>query len=87
MAAFPFNFIINPDLSSTSFRSRLTIVRQFGITATIAKCYLRQLTEYGYLESHGGNRNRTYRLKKYNFGIRIGGIRYNSYLCKVKTKR
>lgn len=40
-----------------------TIVRQFGFTATTAKRYLRQLTEYGYLESHGGNRNRNYRLK------------------------
>ena len=40
-----------------------TIVRHFGFTATTAKRYLRQLTEYGYLESHGGNRNRTYRLK------------------------
>jgi len=40
-----------------------TIVRQFGFTATTAKRYLRQLTEYGHLESHGGNRNRTYRLK------------------------
>ena len=40
-----------------------TIVRQFGFTATTAKRYLRQLTEYGYLESHGGNHNRTYRLK------------------------
>ena len=29
--------------------------------STTAKRYLRQLTEYGYLESHGGNR--TYRLK------------------------
>lgn len=34
------------------------------ITATIAKCYLRQLTEYGYLEAHGGNRNRFHQLKK-----------------------
>ena len=40
-----------------------TIVRQFDFTATTAKRYLRQLTEYGYLESFGGNRNRTYRLK------------------------
>jgi len=31
--------------------------------STTAKRYLRQLTEYGFLESHGGNRNRTYRLK------------------------
>ena len=30
------------------------IVRQFGIIDTIAKCYLRQLTEYGHLASHGG---------------------------------
>ncbi|MBO4306757.1 MAG: hypothetical protein J5848_00390 [Bacteroidales bacterium] len=37
-----------------------TIVSQFGFTATTAKRYLRQLTEYGYLESLGGNRNRTY---------------------------
>ena len=40
-----------------------TIVHQFGFTATTAKRYLRQLTEYGCLEFHGGNRNRTYRLK------------------------
>ena len=39
------------------------IVRQFGYTPTTAKRYLRQLTEYGYLESRGGNRNRTYRLR------------------------
>ena len=39
-----------------------TIVRQFGFTATTAKRYLRQLTEFGYLESRGGNRNRSYRL-------------------------
>ncbi len=47
-----------------------TIVRQFGFTATTAKRYLRQLTEFGYLESLGGNRNRTYRLKKIR--IRFG---------------
>ena len=39
------------------------IVRKFGFTATTAKRYLRQLTEFGYLESHGGNRNRSYRLR------------------------
>ena len=38
------------------------IIRQFGFTATTAKRYLRQLTEFGYLESRGGNRNRSYRL-------------------------
>lgn len=31
--------------------------------STTAKRYLRQLTEYSCLESFGGNRNRTYRLK------------------------
>ena len=36
------------------------IVDHFGFTATIAKRYLRQLTEFGYLEAHGGNKNRTY---------------------------
>ena len=40
-----------------------TIVKHFGFTATTAKRYLRQLTEFGYLESHGGNRNRSYRFK------------------------
>ena len=39
------------------------IVRQFGFTPTTAKRYLRQLTGFGYLEAHGGNRNRTYRLR------------------------
>ena len=37
-----------------------TIVQQFGFTATTAKRYLRQLTEFGYLAAKGGNRNRTY---------------------------
>jgi len=36
------------------------IVAHFGFTATSAKRYLRQLTEFGYLEAHGGNKNRTY---------------------------
>ena len=40
-----------------------TIVSHFGFTPTTAKRYLRQLTEYGYLESHGGNKNRTYSKK------------------------
>ena len=31
--------------------------------STTAKRYLRQLTEYGYLESLGGNRNRSYQLR------------------------
>ena len=36
------------------------IVSHFDFNATTAKRYLRQLTEFGYLVSHGGNRNRTY---------------------------
>ena len=40
------------------------IVSHFGFNATTAKRYLRQLTEFGYLEPHGGNKNRTYGNKK-----------------------
>ena len=36
------------------------IVAHFGFNATTSKRYLRQLTEFGYLEAHGGNKNRTY---------------------------
>ena len=36
------------------------IVSQFGFSPTTAKRYLRRLTQFGYLEAHGGNRNRTY---------------------------
>ena len=39
------------------------IVSHFGYNATTAKRYLRQLTEFGYLEAHGGNKNRTYSKK------------------------
>lgn len=38
------------------------IVQQFGFPSTTAKRYLRELTEFGYLEASGGNKNRTYRL-------------------------
>ena len=37
------------------------IVSHFSFNPTTAKRYLRQLTEFGYLEAHGGNKNRTYR--------------------------
>ena len=37
------------------------VVKHFGFTATTTKRYLRQLTAFGYLEAHGGNRNKTYR--------------------------
>lgn len=40
-----------------------TIVSVFGFTETTAKRYLRQLAEFGYLEAHGGNKNRTYSKK------------------------
>ena len=36
------------------------IVSHFGFTATSAKRYLRRLSEFGYLEAHGGNKNRSY---------------------------
>ncbi len=36
------------------------IISEFGFAATTAKRYMRQLTEYGYLEAHGGNKNRSY---------------------------
>ncbi len=36
------------------------IVSEFGFSSTTAKRYMRQLTEYGYLEAHGGNKNRRY---------------------------
>lgn len=39
------------------------IIQQFGFTATTAKRYLRQLTAFGYLEAHGGNKNRRYSRK------------------------
>ena len=48
-------FVADKDTFATE-----TIVNHFGFTATSAKRYLRQLTEFGYLEAHGGNKNRTY---------------------------
>ena len=42
------------------------IVSHFGFTPTTAKRYLRQLTEFGYLDAHGGNKNRTYTRKVTN---------------------
>ncbi|MBP5344680.1 MAG: hypothetical protein J6Y99_00535 [Bacteroidales bacterium] len=38
-----------------------SIVSYFGFPATTAKRYLCQLTEYGYLEACGSNKNRTYK--------------------------
>ncbi|MBQ7462691.1 MAG: DeoR family transcriptional regulator [Bacteroidaceae bacterium] len=36
------------------------IVSHFGFNPTTTKRNLRQLTEFGYLKAHGGNKNRTY---------------------------
>ena len=52
------DFVSDKDLITTE-----AIVSHFGFTPTTAKRYLRQLTEFGYLESHGGNKNRTYSKK------------------------
>ena len=51
-------FVADKDLITTE-----AIVSHFGFNLTTAKRYLRQLTEFGYLESHGGNKNRTYSKK------------------------
>ena len=49
-------FVADKDVVTTEM-----IVGQFGYTATSAKRYLRQLTEFGYLTAQGGNKNRTYK--------------------------
>ena len=49
------DFVADKDRITTE-----VIVSYFGFNPTTAKRYLRQLTEFGYLESHGGNKNRTY---------------------------
>ena len=51
-------FVADKDLITTE-----EIVSHFGFNSTTAKRYLRQLTEFGYLEAHGGNKNRTYSKK------------------------
>ena len=40
------------------------VVDRFGFPETSAKRYLRQLTAFGYMEAHGGNRNKTYSKKR-----------------------
>ena len=39
------------------------ITKQFNLTQTTAKRYLRHLTKFGYIEAQGGNKNRTYKKK------------------------
>ena len=51
-------FVADKDLITTE-----EIVSHFGFNPTTAKRHLRQLTEFGYLEAHGGNKNRTYSMK------------------------
>ena len=51
-------FVADKDLITTE-----EIVSHFGFNPTTAKRYLRQLTEFDYLEAHGGNKNRTYSKK------------------------
>ena len=55
-------FVVDKDEFTTE-----QIVSHFGFNATTAKRYLRQLTEFGYLEPHGGNKNRTYSKKASNW--------------------
>ena len=52
------NFVADKDEITTE-----AIVSHFGFPPTTAKRYLRQLTEFGYLEAHGGNKNRRYSKK------------------------
>ena len=53
------DFVVDKDEFTTE-----QIVSNFGFNATTAKRYLRQLIEFGYLEPHGGNKNRTYSKKE-----------------------
>ena len=46
-----------------------TLVSELGLTETTAKRYLRQLTKFGFLEAHGGNRNKMYTPKVYKNSI------------------
>ena len=43
-----------------------SVVHQFGFTTTTAKRYMRLLTEFGYIEPQGGNKNRTFRISTSN---------------------
>jgi Fic family protein len=52
-------YVADKDIFTTEM-----IVSHFGFNSTTAKRYLRQLIEFGYLESHGANKNRTYSKKQ-----------------------
>lgn len=49
-------------IKNKSLRKILSV----GFNPTTAKRYLRQLTEFGYIEAQGGNNNRTYKKKMAN---------------------
>ena len=52
-----------------SDKSQITteeLVQHFNFTPTTSKRYLRQLSEFGYLEAMGGNKNRCYKLIEIN---------------------
>lgn len=51
-------FMTDKEIATTEI-----IIQHFGFTDTTAKRYMRQLTEFGYLEAQGANKNRTYKLK------------------------
>ena len=48
------DFVADKDQITTE-----AVVNHFGFNPTTAKRYLRQLTEFGYLEAHGANKNRS----------------------------
>jgi Fic family protein len=52
------DFVADKDQITTE-----TLVNHFSFNPTTAKRYLRQLTEFGYLEAHGANKNRSYSKK------------------------
>ncbi|MBO7476562.1 MAG: hypothetical protein J6U04_01345 [Salinivirgaceae bacterium] len=62
---------IKPSLAEKMVDKRETttesVVHQFSFTSTTAKRYMRQLTELGYIEAQGSNKNRTYRISTNQF--------------------
>ncbi len=52
------DFVTDKDRITTE-----AVINHFGFNPTTAKRYLRQLVEFGYLEAHGANKNRSYSKK------------------------
>ena len=63
-------FVADKDVITTEL-----VVNHFGFASTTAKRYLRQLTEFGYLSAHGGNKNRTYHRKKLEVRCKKSDVR------------